>query len=287
MTSETNKVKAKLAALSASFDDLEAELEPLFSQTLPETIIGLESIQKAKLQTVLPYLVYDLIFIYLKSKGIDPKTHPVVPELDRIRQYFEKISNAENPPSKRIEIDKAAAGRFIKHAITQATWTRTAAEEAQDEPEPTPARIPIKVTSKMVERAEYEKNLKEEESEEEEGLKIYEGNNAMVVDKEADVSHIPTGRKRGRPILDPFAGYGDDAPSPAEESSSKRVKSTLSNSGQTSSANILENPDCPVSPGSVPADPASAQTPNSNDASGSESLVAKTRKGKKKKGKKI
>lgn len=62
MTSETNKVKAKLAALSASFDDLEAELEPLFFQTLPETIIGLESIQKAKLQTVLPYLVYDLIF---------------------------------------------------------------------------------------------------------------------------------------------------------------------------------------------------------------------------------
>jgi exosome complex protein LRP1 len=99
MTSETNKVKAKLAALSASFDDLEVELEPLFSQTLPETIIGLESIQKAKLQTVLPYLVYDLIFsrsplialrkidldaffpVYLKSRGIDPKTHPVVPEL--------------------------------------------------------------------------------------------------------------------------------------------------------------------------------------------------------------
>lgn len=76
MTSETNKVKAKLAALSASFDDLEAELEPLFSQTLPETIIGLESIQKAKLQTVLPYLVYDLIFsrspwVLLRKMGLD------------------------------------------------------------------------------------------------------------------------------------------------------------------------------------------------------------------------
>jgi len=58
----------------------------------------------------------------------------------------------------------------------------------------------------MIERAEYEKNLNGRESEEEEGLEIYEGNNAMVVDEEADVSHISTGRKRGRPVLDPFAG---------------------------------------------------------------------------------
>jgi hypothetical protein len=61
-TAETNKVKAKLAALVSSFDDLEAQLEPLFAQTLPETLVGLEPLQQAKLQTVLPYLVYDLIF---------------------------------------------------------------------------------------------------------------------------------------------------------------------------------------------------------------------------------
>lgn len=79
-----------------------------------------------------------------------------------------------------------------------------------------------------------------------------------------------------------YAGYGDDALSLAEESSPKRVKSTLLNSGQTSSANILETPDSSVSPGSVPAEPAPAQTPNSNDASGSETLVTKRKKGKKK-----
>jgi len=62
MTSETTKLRAKLAALTSSFDDLEILLEPLFSQTLLETLVGLEPIQQAKLQTVLPYLVYDLIF---------------------------------------------------------------------------------------------------------------------------------------------------------------------------------------------------------------------------------
>ena len=101
MTAETSKIKSKLAALSASFDDLEAHLEPLFSQPFPETIIALEPLQQAKLQTLIPYLVYDLIFssvsnntvqvlamlmilnatVYLKTRGIDPKTHPVIPEL--------------------------------------------------------------------------------------------------------------------------------------------------------------------------------------------------------------
>ena len=58
----TEKVKAKLATLSTSLDDLEAHLQPLFAHTLPETLLGLEPIQQAKLQTVLPYLVYDLVF---------------------------------------------------------------------------------------------------------------------------------------------------------------------------------------------------------------------------------
>lgn len=62
MTSQTEKAKVKLATLFTSFDDLEAHLEPLFAHTLPETLIGLEPIQQAKLQAVLPYLVYDLVF---------------------------------------------------------------------------------------------------------------------------------------------------------------------------------------------------------------------------------
>jgi hypothetical protein len=70
MATGTDKAKAKLAALTSSFDDLEALLEPLFSQTLPETLVGLEPLQQAKLQTVLPYLVYDLIFSASNSQKL-------------------------------------------------------------------------------------------------------------------------------------------------------------------------------------------------------------------------
>lgn len=55
-------VRRKVAAVDASLDELEHELEPLLSQSLPETLLGLETIQQAKLQTLIPYLLYDLVF---------------------------------------------------------------------------------------------------------------------------------------------------------------------------------------------------------------------------------
>ncbi len=133
MTSETENLKLKLQSLTSAFSDLDDQLSPLFAQSLPETLVHLEPIQQAKLQTALSYVVYDLIFskyfrmvcrrinvtcstVYLKTKGIDPKTHPVISELvgsllqpcqayltlkqDRIKQYFDKIQNAENPASE-------------------------------------------------------------------------------------------------------------------------------------------------------------------------------------------
>jgi exosome complex protein LRP1 len=62
MTSETENLKLKLQSLSSAFVDLEDQLALLFAQSLPETLVDLEPIQAAKLQTVLAYVVYDLIF---------------------------------------------------------------------------------------------------------------------------------------------------------------------------------------------------------------------------------
>jgi exosome complex protein LRP1 len=62
MSDDTRKIKRKLSALASSLDDLETDLSALLSQSLPEVILGLETIQQAKLQVVIPYLVYDLVF---------------------------------------------------------------------------------------------------------------------------------------------------------------------------------------------------------------------------------
>ncbi|KAG6874404.1 hypothetical protein C0995_015140 [Termitomyces sp. Mi166 len=244
MATPTERAKGKLATLSASFDELEVVLEPLFAQTLPETIVGLEPIQQAKLQTVLPYLVYDLVFIYLKSRGIDPKTHPVVSELERVKQYFNKISAAENLLQKRTGLDKDAAQRFIKHAITQAAYAKPPTEEA---PGPSSSvQVQTKYTSKMLERQLYEKKLKEQDAKESEDevLEVFDGDNKMNVDtstseptknakgkaKEVvsttDHSKSRDGNKRRRPVIDPFAGYGDDTPASTPVSGSPSRSST-------------------------------------------------------------
>lgn len=62
MTAETQNLRLRLQSLTSAFSDLEEQLQPLFTQSLPETLVGLEPIQQAKLQTALAYVVYDLIF---------------------------------------------------------------------------------------------------------------------------------------------------------------------------------------------------------------------------------
>jgi hypothetical protein len=62
MSDDTLKIKRKLSTLANSLDDLETNLTALSSQSLPGLVIGLDTIQQAKLQVVIPYLVYDLVF---------------------------------------------------------------------------------------------------------------------------------------------------------------------------------------------------------------------------------
>ncbi|KIJ66399.1 hypothetical protein HYDPIDRAFT_26750 [Hydnomerulius pinastri MD-312] len=255
MASDGSKIHSKLAKLNKSLDELESQLEPLLSQSLPETLLGLETIQQAKLQVVIPYVVYDLVFVYLKSRGIDPKTHPVVNELERIREYFDKIKNAEESDQKRkLGIDKAAAGRFIKHAIAQAKNIQLV-DELSDSAAPVASssseRVPVKVTSKMIERAEYEKNLKDLRSEEEEDLEVFD-EDAAADEEDASVTEEPAARppplnkgkgrasdeeessreyqtatsRRKRPRVDPFAGYEDVSSTPQGKEDHKKKSKT-------------------------------------------------------------
>lgn len=62
MSADTTKIRSKLTKLDKSLDQLEAQLEPLFAQSLPETLLALDTIQQAKLQAIIPYVVYDLVF---------------------------------------------------------------------------------------------------------------------------------------------------------------------------------------------------------------------------------
>ncbi|KAF4573345.1 hypothetical protein EYR36_007856 [Pleurotus pulmonarius] len=318
MMSTKLPVRRKVAAVDASLDQLERELEPLLSQSLPETLLGLETIQQAKLQTLIPYLLYDLVFIYLKTKGIDPRTHPVISELERVKQYFDKIAKAEKQPEARKQaIDKAAAGRFIKHAIAQAK--SAVSSSAQDDPVP-PAdsssapRVEVKVTSKMRARAEYEKELnegREESGDEDGGLEVFDEDAEMKIVGDEEVSQTATEtvtdapspksagkqkakdtpsepaaeKKRRRPAFDPFTGTR------IEESEASQPQSSAKKTKKRKAA--LELDDAPLASTSPNADAAKNVVPSHNGSTATtppeaseNASPSKTPKKKKKKAKK-
>ena len=137
-----------------------------------------------------------------------------------MRGYIEKVSQAEKqeaeqrtfpllnrPLSKahklnfywktteRMTVDKAAANRFIKHAITQATRTQgqPSTEPADHQPTPGPCEIPARpvpagATNKMLARIEWEKQVKEA-AEEEEDLQVFEETDGYA-NADADVEMI-------------------------------------------------------------------------------------------------
>ncbi|KAI5124123.1 hypothetical protein M0805_000936 [Coniferiporia weirii] len=174
MSLNKKKLLSRVNTLSSSLDELEAKLEPLFSQPLAETTASLDVLQQAKIHVVLPYLINDLIFIYLRTRGVDPKTHPVVAELDRVRNYFAKIQGAEDVGKRKTSgIDRAAAERFIKHAIAQVKQSATATEVGAGPSQPPVSTfMPIRVTEKMREREEYQRELANVSDSEEAVLEI-------------------------------------------------------------------------------------------------------------------
>ncbi|OCL02765.1 hypothetical protein AOQ84DRAFT_273104, partial [Glonium stellatum] len=102
-----------------NIDDLEEALAPLLNTPLSDISSKLPLLDKAKLHVISTYAIESILFSYLLLNGENAKEHAVFTELTRLKQYFEKIKQAETGPLKRdLSLDKQAAGRFIKHALS-------------------------------------------------------------------------------------------------------------------------------------------------------------------------
>ena len=85
MSTDTSKLRNKIAKLNKSLDELESKLEPLFAQSLDETLLGLDTIQQAKLLVIIPYVVYDLVFGKLDPVGpFFPVSIPLLRDTNRV-----------------------------------------------------------------------------------------------------------------------------------------------------------------------------------------------------------
>lgn len=114
---DSSAVGSLLDALTKNVDTVENTLEPLLEHPLTTASSKLPLLDKAKLYVHTAYAIESLLFSHLRLSGADAKSHPIFAELGRVRAYFQKIKSAEDiGPTSRL--DKAAANRFIKHALS-------------------------------------------------------------------------------------------------------------------------------------------------------------------------
>ncbi|KAL8811210.1 MAG: hypothetical protein Q9223_007580 [Gallowayella weberi] len=108
-----------LEILDDDIDELEESLAPLIKDELVESASRLPLLDKAQLYILVTYAIESILFSYLRLNGVDAKEHAIFRELARVRQYFEKVEHVETLGSKRenLSLDKAAAGRIIKHTL--------------------------------------------------------------------------------------------------------------------------------------------------------------------------
>ncbi|XP_011193124.2 nuclear nucleic acid-binding protein C1D [Zeugodacus cucurbitae] len=73
--------------------------------------------EKVKLDNYLAYAINSLYWMHVKLRGDDPNEHGIKNELSRVRQTIVRDKQIYERNTIRPVIDKAAAGRFIKHGL--------------------------------------------------------------------------------------------------------------------------------------------------------------------------
>lgn len=140
---DTSSPSATLSELQDELNSLEATLKPLLERPWRDTMGDIEDhLQKAKIGVMTAYTICDLIWsessgasnirplltlvaVFLRTKGVDSTTHPVMRELDRIKGYYMKVKEAETAVQAKSDrstsVNLPAAARVIKHALPPAS----------------------------------------------------------------------------------------------------------------------------------------------------------------------
>ncbi|KAI4226982.1 MAG: hypothetical protein L6R36_002728 [Xanthoria steineri] len=116
---DTTNLLPLLEILDDDIDELEETLAPVTKHALGDAASKLPLLDKAQLYILVTYAIESVLFSYLRLNGIDAREHAVFRELTRVKQYFQKVEDIEKMGSRRenLSLDKAAAGRIIKHAL--------------------------------------------------------------------------------------------------------------------------------------------------------------------------
>ncbi len=117
-----------LQHLDACLADVNDDLKEIMQTGLREQLETLQSpVERAQFVLNVAYAINSLFFgafiplgkanrtVYLRTQGHNTKDHPVMQELDRVKTYFQKLTDVSKP--RPLSLDKDASKRFVTAAL--------------------------------------------------------------------------------------------------------------------------------------------------------------------------
>ncbi|XP_007890461.2 nuclear nucleic acid-binding protein C1D [Callorhinchus milii] len=114
-----SEIQEPLAAFEESLKSAEGALRSLMSVPRSELLQKLDPVEQAKLDLASAYTLNSMFWIYLITRGVNPKEHAVKQELERIRTYMNKVKEITDR-KKASRLDKGVASRIVRNALWEA-----------------------------------------------------------------------------------------------------------------------------------------------------------------------
>ncbi|XP_005815134.1 nuclear nucleic acid-binding protein C1D [Xiphophorus maculatus] len=110
------EIDEQLTTFDSSVNAVKTMLEKLMSMSRNDVMQKLDPLEQAKLDLMSVYTLNSLFWMYLVTKGINPREHGIKQELERIRTYMNRVKEITDK-KKAARLDKGAASRFLRSAL--------------------------------------------------------------------------------------------------------------------------------------------------------------------------
>uniref|UniRef100_A0A3Q2FHJ9 Nuclear nucleic acid-binding protein C1D n=1 Tax=Cyprinodon variegatus TaxID=28743 RepID=A0A3Q2FHJ9_CYPVA len=110
------EIDEQLTSFDSSVNAVKTMLEKLISISRNDQMQKLDPLDQAKLDLMSVYTLNSLFWMYLVTKGINPREHGIKQELERIRTYMNRVKEITDK-KKAARLDKGAASRFLRNAL--------------------------------------------------------------------------------------------------------------------------------------------------------------------------
>ena len=120
MTSFPSELNSVVADFHNGLKELEASLEPIVErQNRTQLVEAADTpLDKAKVDIAAAYTLNSLVWMWMKTRGENPKESEVKDELDRVKAAMLKAKEIQDR-EKRAKVDAPAAKRFVKNSLWQ------------------------------------------------------------------------------------------------------------------------------------------------------------------------